>query len=390
MLDLGIGIDVFLREYWQKKPLYIKGGIKKFSPPFSENELAGLACEDGVESRLVIENGKVPWELKSGPFSEDVLKSLPDKKWTLLVQDVDKWISELSELKSFFRFVPDWRLDDIMVSYSPEGGSVGAHLDHYDVFLLQATGTKRWSIESKARKKGDDAYIEGIALRQLEAFDPDQEFVMDAGDLLYLPPRYPHHGVTLNAGMTFSVGFHAPSYKELLKGHLEHCLSLLDEDERLSDQDLTEQSHPAEITSASLEKVDLLLERLSSSRNGLQHWLGALLSSPKGQHAASYQAIAPIKPLTWDECAAQLQSSHKLIRDESCRINFIRKGDELLFFVNGIEFICPPSFLSLVLLISGSYVLDGKAVLHEIRGEPASRKFFLDLINQGYFYWQHD
>lgn len=380
-------IKDFLREFWQKKPLFIRDGVKKFSSPFSENELAGLSCEDGVESRLVIENGKIPWELKSGPFDEATLTSLPAIKWTLLVQDVDKWVSELSELKSFFRFVPDWRFDDIMVSYSPEGGSVGAHLDHYDVFLLQVTGKKRWSIESKARKKGEDAHIDGIELRQLETFNPDQEFILGPGDLLYLPPRHAHHGVTIDAGMTFSIGFHAPAYKELLKSHLEDCLSLLDDEERLGDADLSQVDHPAEISPKTLEKVDLLLKKLSSSRQGMPHWLGVLLSSPKGHHAAGYQAIAPEQSFSWEQCAQLLSSCTNLMREESCRINFIRNKQELLFFVNGVEIICPLNFLDLVLLISRSYDLNGKQILKVIQREPTSQNFFLDLINQGYFYW---
>ncbi|NRA44950.1 MAG: cupin domain-containing protein [Oligoflexales bacterium] len=390
MLELGMEVNVFLREFWQKKPLFIKGGLKNFSSPFSENELAGLACEEGFESRLVIEQGKVPWELKSGPFDEDTLTSLPKNNWSLLVQDVDKWVSELSELKSFFRFVPDWRFDDIMVSYSPQGGSVGAHLDHYDVFLFQVTGKKRWSIESKARQKGDDAFLSGIELRQLERFEPDHEFILEAGDLLYLPPRCAHHGVTLDPGMTFSMGFHAPSYRELLKAHLEYCISQIDEDERLSDPDLQQAHHPAEISSATLQKVSLLLKQLSSAYEGLPHWLGVLLSSPKGQHSGGYGAVPPSQPYTWEACERELRSCPYLTRDESCRMHFIEQEHGLLVFVNGIEMMCPTNFLNFVRLISGSYVIEGNQVLDEIRKEPSCREFFLELLNQGYFYWNQE
>ena len=387
MLDLGMGIDVFLREYWQKKPLFIKGGLNRFSSPFSENELAGLACEEGVESRLVIEQGETPWELKSGPFEESTFTSLPKKNWTLLVQDVDKWVSELSGLKSLFRFVPDWRFDDIMVSYGPEGGSVGAHLDHYDVFLFQVTGKKRWSIESEARSRGDDAFITGIDLRQLEVFRPDLEYILEPGDLLYLPPRHAHHGVTVEAGMTYSMGFHAPSHKDLLRGHLEYCLSQIDEDERLGDPDLTLAQHPAEITSAALDKVSLLLQQLSDSRSGMPHWLGVLLSSPKGQHAAGFQAVPPTEQFTWKGCEERLGSRSVLTRDESCRLLFLQRVNDLLVFINGTEMICPLNFLNFVRLMSGSYHVDGARVLEEIEKEPACKEFLLELVNQGYFYW---
>lgn len=388
VLDMGMKVENFLRDHWQKKPLFIKGGIKDFKSPFSANELAGLACEEGVESRLVIENGKVPWELITGPLDESTLESLPEENWTLLVQDVDKWISELSGLKSLFRFVPDWRFDDVMVSYGPRGGSVGAHLDHYDVFLLQVSGTKKWSIESQMRQKGDDEYVEGIKLRQLKTFKPDLEFVLGPGDLLYLPPRTPHHGVTLDPGMTFSIGFYAPTYKEILQNHFDYCLKKLDDDERFTDPNPVTLSHPAEITSATIDKVRLLLEELSRSYDGLPHWFGALLSSQKGHCASHSQTIRPTEPLTWKTCLNKLENFQAILRDESCRMNFIEQDNEVLFFVNGIEIICPISFLKIIKLISGSLIIDSYKIIDEIRTDPAAQNFFLDLVNQGYFYWE--
>jgi 50S ribosomal protein L16 3-hydroxylase len=142
-------VDIFLRDYWQKKSLLIRGAFPHFTSPIDGDELAGLALEEEVESRLILEKGKTPWELRHGPFDEKTFTQLPETHWTLLVQAVDQWVPEVNELLEYFRFIPNWRIDDIMISFAPDQGSVGPHFDYYDVFLLQGLGKRRWKLGLK-------------------------------------------------------------------------------------------------------------------------------------------------------------------------------------------------------------------------------------------------
>ena len=195
----------FLTEYWQKRPLLIRGLLSPEEVealcPLTPDELVDLAGDADVCSRLVLETGGAqPWELRHGPFEPDVLELMGSgPACSLLVQQVDQLVPEVGRLRERFDFVPRWRTDDVMVSFAPPGGSVGAHLDNYDVFLLQGAGERRWSIEGTPRAAGDEALREGPQVRVLEEFAPTDEWLLRPGDALYLPPRYAHHGVSEHA-----------------------------------------------------------------------------------------------------------------------------------------------------------------------------------------------
>src|SRR5690606_32440789 len=207
----GISAREFLRDYWQKKPLLIRQAIPDFQNPLSPDELAGLSLEEEVESRLVIEHGDSPWELRRGPFAEDTYQQLPERDWTLLVQAVDQLVPEVAELLQHFRFLPNWRIDDVMISYATDGGGVGPHFDNYDVFLLQAHGRRRWRI---GRQK-DKTLRPGLPLKILAAFEPEEEHVLEPGDMLYLPPGWAHDGIAEGECMTYSIGFRSPNGAQL-------------------------------------------------------------------------------------------------------------------------------------------------------------------------------
>ena len=184
--------EQFLSEYWQKKPLLIRNAFPDFEPPVSADELAGLACEADVESRLIIQNpSNDEWSLENGPFDEERFASLPKTHWTLLVQAVDHWVPEAKALLDQFRFIPSWRIDDLMISYAPKGGGVGPHFDNYDVFLLQAEGQRRWEVGGQ--------YHEGSPRRNdapvmiLPEWDAEESFILNPGDMLYVPPQQLHH-----------------------------------------------------------------------------------------------------------------------------------------------------------------------------------------------------
>lgn len=214
----GLSPAQFMRRHWQKKPLLVRGAIPEFKPLLSRSELFGLAAREGVESRLVVQ-GKSGWQMKQGPFGPRALPALKQPGWSLLVQGVDLYVQKAHELLQQFRFVPDARLDDLMISFATPQGGVGPHFDSYDVFLLQASGRRRWKIG----RQQDFTLQSGVPLKILQNFKPEEEFVLEAGDMLYLPPRYAHDGVAEsgksgekgNDCMTYSIGFRAPGQQEL-------------------------------------------------------------------------------------------------------------------------------------------------------------------------------
>ena len=204
---LGMPPVEFLRDYWQKHPLLIRNAFPAFAtpdfvPPITPEDLAGLACEDTALSRIVAHDRKHDrWLLRHGPFPEDMFPGMPDHDWTLLVQDVDKWDADVAALIDAFDFLPRWRIDDIMVSFAAPGGSVGAHVDQYDVFLLQAQGHRRWQIDDSRNPPLD--FRNDVDLRLLQRFHPSHDWTLGPGDMLYLPPGVPHHGVAEDACLTY-------------------------------------------------------------------------------------------------------------------------------------------------------------------------------------------
>jgi 50S ribosomal protein L16 3-hydroxylase len=213
----GLSPDKFMKRHWHKKPLLIRQAIPGFKPVLDRAALFALAAQEGVESRLVIQKdaprGGAPsgWQLKHGPFARRALPALNQPGWTLLVQGVDLHSDAARELLNLFRFVPDARLDDLMISYASDGGGVGPHFDSYDVFLLQAAGKRRWRI---GRQK-DLALQAGVPLKILDHFEPEETYELEAGDMLYLPPGYAHDGLAVGECMTCSIGFRAPGRGEV-------------------------------------------------------------------------------------------------------------------------------------------------------------------------------
>ena len=286
----GLTPAQFLAEYWQKKPLLIKNAIPNFTGLLSPDELAGLACEDDVQSRIVkYKKGK--WVADHGPFEDDDFAKLPEKptpdnNWTLLVQSVNHHLPEGAALLQLFDFIPHARLDDLMVSYAPNGGGVGPHFDSYDVFLLQGQGKRLWRISEQT----DLSLVEGAPLRILQNFDTAQEWLVETGDLLYLPPHLAHWGIAVSDGeidcMTYSIGFRAPKNQELATEFLGFMQDKLNQDKLIldgiyQDADLTLQDHAAEIGKEMIAKVSANLQKIKWSDVVVAEFLGTYLSEPK-------------------------------------------------------------------------------------------------------------
>lgn len=264
----------FLSTYWQKKPLLIRQAIPGFRPPVNRDALLSLAARDDVESRLIT-NFRKQWKLARGPVGQ--LPALSRKHWTLLVQGVNLHDDQADALLNQFRFIPDARLDDLMISYATDGGGVGPHFDSYDVFLLQAAGQRRWRIGPQK----DLSLQESLPLKILRNFTPTQEFVLEPGDMLYLPPHYAHEGVAVGECITYSIGFRAPSWQELGEAFMQFMADNVTLPGRYADPDLKPATRPAQIGDDMLDRVATEFDKLASRRDDIAIFLGEYLSEPK-------------------------------------------------------------------------------------------------------------
>ena len=381
-LQLPEGLDAprFLREYWQKKPLLIRRGWPGFDDPLSPEELAGLACEEGVEARLVLQGaGSKPWQLRHGPFGEEDFAELPETHWSLLVHDAEKQLPELHAIIEPFRFIPDWRIDDLMISYAAPGGSVGPHSDDYDVFLLQGLGRKRWQIDTKPTAA--DKILPETELRILTDFTAEREWILEPGDILYLPPKIAHHGIALDSCLTYSIGFRAPGMRDLVGGFLAYLMDDLDPDARYADPDLSVQDNPGEITATALSKVrNCLLQQLSTDAGMIESWFGRFITEPK----PGFEAVPAEKGLSAAQIETHLSSGGRLTRNPGSRFAYVDHGSgETALFVDGQEFVLGPEAAFLAPLLCRYRTLDA-ARLQSALTQPAAHALLVDLINEGY------
>ena len=270
----GLTPDQFLRRHWQKKPLLIRNAIPNMRALLAREDLFSLAAREDVESRLIT-NFRRQWKMQQGPLS--ALPSTTQKNWTLLVQGVNLHDDQADQLLHQFRFIPDYRLDDLMISYATEGGGVGAHVDSYDVFLLQAHGQRRWRIGTQQ----DLRLRDDLPLKILRHFVPEQEFILNPGDMLYLPPQYAHEGVAVGECMTYSIGFRAPAWQELGEAFLAFMADSIELAGRYQDPALRSTRHPGAISDQMMDAVNRTLRKLGSTVADREIFLGEYLSEPK-------------------------------------------------------------------------------------------------------------
>lgn len=272
----SLSVNEFLRDYWQKKPLLIRGALPQFNGLLSPKQAVELACTEDVQARLVTQKND-QFDLKQSPLSAKDFKGLSKIQWTVLVQGLNHHLPEAAELLKLFDFIPHARLDDLMVSYAPKGGGVGPHFDSYDVFLLQGMGHRRWQISTQS----DHTLIEGAPLRILKNFRIEQEWVLEPGDMLYLPPHCAHNGIAEDDCMTYSIGFRTPAYQELAEQFLVYLQDRICVEGMYADPDLKTQAHPSEISSDMLDQVEQAIKQVRWDRGDIANFLGCYLSEPK-------------------------------------------------------------------------------------------------------------
>ncbi|WP_045859965.1 cupin domain-containing protein [Teredinibacter purpureus] len=323
-------IDIFLRDYWQQKPLLIRQAFPNFIPPVSADELAGFSLDEDVVSRLIVKGSQQDdWTLQHGPLPETVFEELPKSHWTLLIQHADLLDPELNQLLEAFRFIPNWRLDDIMLSYAADGGSVGPHFDYYDVFLLQAQGTRRWRLGQQC--DSDTPLIQGVDLKILEQFNSTDEWIVAPGDLLYIPPNLAHWGEAIGDDcMTYSIGFRAPSYSDIMLDFAQEMASLANADMRYTDKGLTQQSLSGEITPEAISKVEDILKRFATNKGLIANWFGEYMTRPNPGGIDACQSDLTPEQLTVQPCALS----------PFARCAFYETSDHCVVFINGEKWHC--------------------------------------------------
>jgi len=273
----GLSPQAFLRRYWQKRPLLVRRALPESCGVIEKRALFALAARNDVESRLVERRGK-HWQVAHGPLSHSRIRRAGARDWTLLVNGVNHHDAQAEQLLRRFAFVPQVRLDDVMVSYAAPGGGVGPHFDSYDVFLVQARGRRRWRL---ARPR-EVVLVPDVPLKLIARFRAEQEVVLDPGDLLYLPPGWGHDGIALDACCTYSIGFRAPRGAELAAAFLDHLHERGLPDAVYRDPGLRPAARPARIGPELIAFAESQLARIRWARGDVEEFLGRYLSTPKG------------------------------------------------------------------------------------------------------------
>ena len=349
----GLSPAEFLSSYWQKKPLLIRRAIPEFRNLLDTKALFQLAGREDCESRLITRQGK-QWALAHGPFLEKELRRLPASAWTILLQGLNTVLPAADELVRRFKFIPYARLDDLMVSYAVKQGGVGPHVDSYDVFLLQGEGRRRWRISTQS----DLELVPGAPLKILRNFRPEHEWVLEAGDMLYLPPNVAHEGTALDECMTYSIGFRAPSAQELG----EQFLSFLQENLALpgmyADPGLRVQKEPAHVADAYIDQVEKMLKAIRWRRADIEAFAGQYLSEPK----AHIQFEPPVRSLNRTAFARAMKSQGIRLALPSILLH-----RSAAFYINGERCEAPPPCRPLLRRLANERRLpSGSAVPNEL------------------------
>lgn len=323
-MDYKLNLDwqSFLDSHWQKRPLLIKNGFTRFIDPISADELAGLAMEDEVDSRLVSHKEGL-WQVAHGPFES--YDHLGEENWSVLVQAVDHWHHPSAALMKPFKVLSDWRMDDLMISYSVPGGGVGPHLDQYDVFIIQGEGRRQWRVGEKVPMKQHSPHPD---LLQVEPFDAIIDEEMEPGDILYIPPGFPHEGYAIEPSLNYSVGFRAPNARELMSSFADYLISNELGSYRYSDPDLSFRDNPAEILQGEQIKLREMMESLINDPHVFRKWLGEFISQSRHE----LDLAPPEPPYEQDEVYALLKAQQETLYKLN-GLRALRVGDQ--FFVNG-------------------------------------------------------
>ncbi|AYM86785.1 cupin domain-containing protein [Pseudoalteromonas agarivorans] len=367
----------FLNQYWQKKPLLIKQGFTDFQDPIEAEELAGLAMEESIESRIVT-NHNNDWQAYQGPFED--FEKLTEQHATLLVQAVDHWHSDAAQLLQPFRFIPNWRIDDLMISYSTPKGGVGPHLDQYDVFIIQGEGKRHWRVglPDPTLKQ----FAQNKKLLQVEQFEAVIDCILEPGDILYIPPGCPHEGYAIENALNYSVGFRAPNQQDLFSSFADHVIDTDSGQKRYTDHTLALRDSKGELLQSETDKVKTLMQALLNNDELFKHWLGNTLSQAKHE-----MDLAPLEePITCEQMSELIaNNAEEFERLGGVRAIYQQLEDTLLLSINGENYTLPLCDLNAVkLLTDHDYVNTDN--LNAAQPSLVFIQTFTTLVNEGMWF----
>lgn len=368
--QLNLNWPEFLEQYWQKEPVVLKKAFPNFIDPITPDELAGLTMEPEVDSRLVSHNNGV-WQASYGPFEQ--FDHLGETGWSLLAQAVNHWHAPSAELVRPFRVLPDWRLDDLMISFSVPGGGVGPHIDQYDVFIIQGMGSRRWRVGDKLPLK---QFCPHPALLHVDPFEPIIDEDLEPGDILYIPPGFPHDGLTHQTAFNYSVGFRGPNGRDLISSFADYALENDLGNEHYSDPDLTCREHPGRVEDYELDRLRRMMVDMINQPEDFKQWFGRFATTPRHE-----LDIAPAEPpYQPDEILGALMDGERLIRLNGLRV--LQVGDS--FFINSERFATVDPIAAEALC---QYTRLDKKELAGALKNPAFIAQLTELVNQGYWFF---
>ena len=369
--------EKFLKEYWQKKPLLIKQALPNFQGTIEADELAGLAMEQEIESRIIAQNDDKSWLVEHGPFES--FEKFGEENWTLLVQAVNNWSRETDQLISLFTFIPRWRIDDVMVSFSTPNGGVGAHLDQYDVFILQGEGKRRWQVG--APDSSLTTLIPHPDLKQVSEFTPIIDQITEAGDLLYIPPNHPHNGVSIENSLNFSIGFQAPSNQDLWSAFAD---KLIDEElgsQRFPDPDRAVTDSPYQLKEEDINKIkSFMLEQLAD-----QQLFSQFISQYLTQSHHTLELLIPMEAFTTEQVTGFLEDDEIQFTPVSGIKSLVCYTPETNLFINGDKFQLTDETKELGNILAGSLPMTtekAKSFMTCLK----NTQLLTNVLNKGYWY----
>ncbi len=375
--DFTLDWSDFLATHWQKRPTVIRQGFRHFIDPLTPEELAGLAMDESVDSRLVVK-GADGWQVEHGPFED--YAAYGEANWSLLVQAVDHWYPPVAELMEPFRCLPNWRIDDLMISFSLPGGGVGPHLDQYDVFIIQGQGRRHWRVGEKVPMKQHCPHPD---LLQVDPFEPIIDVELEPGDILYIPPGFPHDGYAIEPSLNYSVGFRAPNQRDLFSSFADHLLAEESGSLRYSDPQLQRRANPGAVTATEVQALREMMEQLLQG-DEFAPWLASYLS--QGRHELDLQAVEP--PFDEGEVYDRLQSGEVLNKLGGLRTLYLETDPDSCF-IHGERLELPAGAVRLARQLCDATHFSLENQESELQ-EPALLAWLTSLINSGYWYFASD
>ncbi len=369
--QLTLDWQEFLEKYWQKQPVVLKNAFPDFVDPITPDELAGLAMEPEVDSRLVSHSEDGQWHASNGPFED--FDNLGEQGWSLLAQAVNHWHEPSAELVRPFRVLPDWRLDDLMISFSVPGGGVGPHIDQYDVFIIQGMGSRRWRVGDKLPMR---QFCPHPALLHVDPFTPIIDEDLEPGDILYIPPGFPHDGFTHETALNYSVGFRGPNGRDLISSFADYALENDLGSEHYSDPDLTLRNHPGKVEEYELDRLRSMMIEVINQPEDFRQWFGRFATTPRHE-----LDIAPAQPpYEQAEILDALLQGDSLTRLNGLRV--LNVGGS--FFVNS-EPLKTSQFAAADALCR--YTTVSEKELGSALQDEGFMALLTELVNQGYWYF---